>query len=421
MRLTQKTLLAVTALSGAMLAPVFAQDYPAPADDATVVVIDQVLLNDVFANMQVTVATDATGADVSALASGNVASGDGGSGDLDFDVNQLQQALVEANVSLTGGPILGGDVTTVSTAYGNSATSTTTNGTTFHTLTQVSDNDVAALTNILLNGADTVNATTTAAANVSTYSAANGTVRGFQRQTGNADVFAYSFADLCCNNNSALVSTSATGNTITSTGTTNTSYNGAVQIMALGTDVYAETELLVQSATSTVGSATAAGNSATVYNEWGFATLGRDGSELYQGNGADVVAVSTVNLDNWSGTSGATAYGVGNSGLISNVGSDTGLFANQENLGDVYAGAAFNGSTSDGSSGYVSSTAFGNALTATLCYTCTSDGILYGSVTQTNSGSITAYGTTTTSGNGFIQGSAIAIGNTATFQKIGTN
>lgn len=421
MRLNKTTLLATLCVSGMMALPALAQDdYPSPSDDAMVVVVDQVLLGDVFANMDVTVEAGATGAEVTATATGNISSADALTGDVDYDVTQLQQALVRASAILTGGSMADGDVHLFATAYGNSAASSTTYGTAFHTLDQVSDADVSAYGEIVLDGVNALQAITTAAANLSTYTVTEGTIRGFQVQTGNADVSAYTFADICCDNSSVLINTIANGNSLTSTGHTVTNFNGAVQTMALGTNVYSETELYVQSGTTVIGSSTAAGNSATVLNEWGFATLGRDGSELFQGNGADVDAISVVTLDHWSGTSGSVAYGVGNSALISNIGSDTGLYANQENFGDIFSYASFEGGTTDGSLGYASSTAFGNAVTATLCYTCSTDGVLSGKVNQTNSGTITSYGSVLSSGNGYVQGSAIAIGNTATFQTIGT-
>ena len=93
------------------------------------------------------------------------------------------------------------------------------------------------------------------------------------------------------------------------------------------------------------------------------------------------------------------------------------MYANQENFGDVTSYASFDGSTSDGSQGYASSTAIGNAATATMCYGC-GDGILSGSTSQSNSANITAYGSMSTSG-GYVHGAASAIGNSATYQSFG--
>lgn len=421
MRHLTKALLTATALIGMVAVPCHAQEGdPQPADDAMVVVIDQVLLGDVFADMTVIVDPDTTGASAIATATGNTTSALAEEGDVDFNATQSQQGVVEASTTLVGGPIYGGSSSTYTTAYGNAASSDTSYGTVFHTVTQTSDEDVSAYSEIYLDGADDVTATTTAAANVSSYSSTNGTNRGFQTQTGNADVTSVTEANLCCNNDYVAIATVASGNTVTSTGSSTTSYNGAVQYMDFDTSVYAATDAVVDSGTSVNTSATASGNSVTVENEWGYATLGRDGSEVFQGNGAEVTAVSQLELGTWTETSGSTAYGVGNSALISNVGSDTGMYANQENYGDVYSYASFEGTNSDGSDGYVSSTAIGNAATATMCYGCSGDGILGGRTSQTNSADITAYGSMTSSG-GYVQGAATAVGNSATYQSFGTD
>lgn len=420
MRHMTKLLLTATALSGLVAVPAFAQEvYPSPSEDATVVVIDQVVLGDVFSDMTVNVTPGATGAAAVATSTGNTSSALVENGDVDYDATQLQQGEVQAYSALVGGPVHGGSSTTVTKAYGNAATSSTANGTAFHTVTQTSDENVGAYSDIFLDGSDDVTATTTAAANVSTYSTTNGTNRGFTTQTGNADVTSVTNADLCCNNDYVALASTASGNTITSSGSTTTSYNGAVQTMDFGTNVFAETNTIVASGTAVNGSATASGNSVTVDNEWGYATLGRDPSEVYQGNGADVSARSTVELGTWTETSGSTAYGVGNSALISNVGSDTYLYANQENYGDVTGYATFDGATADGSHGYVSATAIGNAATATMCYTCGTEGILGGRTNQLNDANVTAYGVATSNG-GYIQGAATAVGNSATYQSFGT-
>ena len=421
MRDMTRLLLVTTFLSGLVAAPALAQEYPQPADDAAVVAVEQESSSDVVAEMQIFLPEPVTGASAIATAMGNTSAAHVATGDVDYDATQSQTGKVSAYTAIVGGPVYGGPAETYTTAYGNSASSSTTYGTTFHRLNQVSDADVSASSDIYLDGADDVTATTTAAANVSSLSSSNGENRGFQEQRGNADVSASTYADLCCNNGSVSLASVASGNTVSSYGSTSTSYNGAVQVMDFDTKVSASTEAKLQSGTSVNTSATAAANSFTVNNEWGFATLGRDGSELFQANGADVDATATVELGTWTGTSGSIAYGVGNSALISNIGSDTSLFANQENFGDITSYASLNGSSSDGSDGYVSSTAMGNALTATLCYTCSEDGVLTGRATQLNSADISAYGVATVNSAGYVQGAATAVGNSATYQSFGTN
>ena len=421
MRQTTKVLLSGTALLTLLGLPVLAQDSPIPSDDAYVVVIDQVLLGDVFANMHVVVDTTATEASSAATALGNTTSVSAINRDVDFDAVQTQNGEVDARTSLTGGTVYGGPATTVTTAYGNAATSATTIETTFHTTTQTSNADVSAFSDIALDGADDVSAITTATANVSSYSTEPGTNRGFSTQTGNADVISETNAELCCNNNTVSLGSVATGNSVSSHGSTTTSYNGSNQTMALGTAVTSTTNAHVVDGNNVAVSATSAGNNTKVENAFGYAKLGGQGLPAYQNNGSAVTSSSALKLDNWSGTSGATSYGVGNSALISNVGSDTELWANQDNNGQVSSYASFEGGSADSSYGYASSTAIGNAATATLCYTCSADGILRGGMNQTNNANTIASGYASVTNGGYVSGASTAVGNSATYQSFGSD
>ena len=419
MRTTTASLLSGTALFVLFGLPAFAQDdFPSPSPDADVVVIDQVVLGDVFANMNVLVVDGALGADSVATATGNTTSANSHNTDLDFDAVQQQDGTVDAITTLYGDTVYGAPAQTVTTAYGNAASSSTTNGTDFSMVTQTSNGDVGAYSEITLDGADDVSAITTATANVNSYSTENGTNRGFQTQTGNADVTAATQAGLYYVGNSAAFGSTATGNSTSSYGSTTTSYNGAVQVMDFDTEVSAYTDVTVVDAANVAASATAAANNVKVQNEWGFATLGRDPSEVYQGNGADVDATASLTLTNWTGSSGSTAYGVGNSALISNVGSDTALYANQENFGIVSSSADFTGLNTDGSVGYASATSIGNAATATLCYSCSQDNILSGRTNQTNNADTLAVGYVEGGSGGYLTGAATAVGNSATYHSI---
>ena len=419
MRHMNKALLSGTALIVLLGLPAVAQDSPYPSADAHVVVIDQVVLGDVFANMHVIVPDYATGAAAAATALGNTSTADGINKDVDYDASQVQSGVITASTSLTGGVVSGGTATTVTTAYGNAASSSTSVETDFHNVIQTSNGNVSAFSDLVLDGADDVVAMTTATANVSSYSTDTGTNRGFSTQTGNADVMAATNADLCCNNSSASLGSVATGNSTASYGATTTNYNGAVQSMAAGTKVTASTEAVVGSGTNVAVSATSAGNNTKVENTFGYAKLGGAGSPVYQTNGAAVTSNSVLTLNNWSGTSGSTSYGVGNSALISNVGSDTVLYGDQINNGQVTTYSEFNGSSADSSYGYASSTSIGNAATATLCYTCSSDGILTGNMSQTNNANTIASAYTSVTNTGYVSGAATAVGNSATYQSFG--
>lgn len=418
MRPNLSSLLAASAFAGAMITPgALAQDDPTPSPDATVIVLDQVLLGPVNSQFDIVIDDTATGATAISTATGNAADGSVITGDVDVDVTQDQQFAVTATSSINGGTVFGDPASTVTTAYGNSATSSTsgTDSTTFHTATQTSSAAVSASSDITLTGADTVTAATTAAANISTYSTDPGTNRGFSTQTATADVTATTDADLCCNNTSVELNTTATGNSVSSYGATTTSFNGAVQTTGAAATISGATNAVIGNGTNVSAATRVAGNSATVHNEFGFATLGRDGSDLFQGNGADVTGTTTVTLTDFSGDTSATAYGVGNSALIANVGSDTQMFSNQENFGLVSTNAYLEGGSLDGSNAFVNATSIGNAATATLCYTCGS-GIVSGRTNQTNSAATSAVATARITSGGSAYGAATAVGNSSTFR-----
>ena len=154
---------------------------------------------------------------------------------------------------------------------------------------------------------------------------------------------------------------------------------------------------------------TAAAIWATINNEWGYVSIrGR------QTSSTDVTADTRVTVGTWSGTAIASAYGVGNTTLATNVGSDMAVDIAQMNTGGVDANAQFSGSSNGGGEVLVSSTAIGNAFTGYVCSQC-GDAAVSGTVNQINGGNITSTGTIATNGAGMIVGSSSAIGNSATF------
>lgn len=424
MRRTLSRLLAGTMLSACAALPALAQDsspYATPSDDADVVVINQVTLGNVFANMNVVVDDYASDAEVIATATGNTSTASTLDNDIDYDATQTQSGSVSASTSLTGGTVYGDGASTVTTAYGNAASSHSENGRTFHRATQESNADVTAYSEIDLLVVDDVDATTTAAGNVSNHTNLYGDNRGFQQQTGNANVYATTTATFDSIDDSGRFGSVATGNNHSATGSTSTSYTGVVQRMADSTEVAAFTEAYAGYGEDVAVGATASGNSTEVNNEWGFATLGRDGSAVSQYNGAEIAADTSLTLTNWTGFSGATSYGVGNSALVSNIGSDTQMFVNQNNQGYVQTTASFDGGASDGSIGYASATSIGNAATATLCRTCGDNPVLSGRTNQVNGNDVSAYGYVNSGFNGSAYGAATAVGNSATYQSISTS
>lgn len=411
---TPTNLLLAAATSALMVGAAAAQD------DPSVVVIDQVQLDNVWSEMNVEIQDYAWEATATSTAVGNAAAGLVTSGSIDLDTFQTLEGDVRAESQLLGGTA--GTAVATTTAYGNSTTGGTWDGNTYYRTEQTANGDVEADTNVNMTGADTIATATTAIANVSVPTNEYGDHSAFQIQDSNGSVTSTSTVDMenpnvCCDS-SASFGTTAGGNALSSSGWSSTSINGAVQTTATGETIQATTRVAMDDGNNVLAATTAFGNSATLHNEWGYATLGRDGSEVFQGNDSDIVSESYVTLDDWSGYATSSAYGVGNAATVSNVGSDTGLYANQNNYGDVTVTAGLNGSSTYGGDGIVTSTAIGNAATATLCNIC-GDAALQGRTQQVNGGNVVAYGTTTVGASGSVYGAATAVGNSATYQSNG--
>ena len=378
--------------------------------------IEQVQLDDVWADMQVEIPDYAWEATSTSNAVGNAAAGLVSSGSIDLDVQQRLEGDVAATNQILGGSA--GLTVGQTTAYGNSTTGGTWAGDNYYRAEQVANGDVAADTRVDMDNTGTIVTATTAIANVSVPTDEYGTNSAFQTQESNGSVRATTDADLCCDGHSASFATTAGANAMSSTGSTSTNMNGAVQTTASGETVSATGDVYMGYGHNVLAATTAFGNSASQHNEWGYATLGRDGSEVYQGNESDVDAQTYVTLDQWTGYATASAYGVGNTASTSNLGSDTGLYANQNNYGSVYSDASLAGTVPTDGSGIVTSTAIGNAATATLCNIC-GDAALHGQTTQMNAGSIIARGSATVGQSGSVFGAATAVGNSATYQSNG--
>lgn len=404
------------AAAGAMLlaGPASGQD---AYEDNTPIVIDQIQTGDLWSNMNVHVGTDADHAASSATTTGNSANGLVTDQNLDYDAVQQMDGHATAEASLTGG-LVTGTATVTSTAYGNASNAGAWNGDSFAQSHQVMNGDTYASSTLDIVGAGTVGVATTAVANVAATAGEFGENRAFQTQASNGSVSAETDADLCCDGESASFATTAAGNTISSTGYTTTAIQGAVQTTASGTTIRGLTDLYMGEAVNTVAVTTASGNSYVLHNEFGYTSLGREGSELFQGNESEIDAQTYVTLDSFSGYAAASAYGVGNSAVVTNSGSDTALHTIQSNFATVGAQASFNGASMSGGVASLSATAIGNTASATLCNFC-GDAALSGRTQQFNSASVYAIGSATLPQGGTIIGTATAIGNSATYQSGG--
>lgn len=404
------------ALAPALIALVAATT--AHAQDASApIIIDQVQLGDSLSTLNVNVPEGAEEATAVNTAIGNTASGQLIRGALDYTVDQNANGAVSASTELLGGDV-SGVVTANTLAYGNASEGGTADGDLSYSGNQHTTGPVSATSVIEVGIIGAVSSSTIAVANIATTSASNGANITDQLQVSDANVTATSDVDMCCDAGYANTLTSASGNTASATGSTSTSLQTATQITRSGTAITASSDIYGYGGNDTSSAVTANGNSYTVDNEWGYTALGLEGAPLDQTNGADVSATSLATYGTWSGYAYSSAYGVGNAASVSNIGVDTSLNAVQTNTGDVSATASLASTSTSGGAGQVSAVALGNASSAFLCNTC-GDGIVTGSVSQTNHGTIRAHATANTTTAGTVYGSASAIGNAATFTSSG--
>ncbi|MEM9740829.1 MAG: holdfast anchor protein HfaD [Pseudomonadota bacterium] len=381
------------------------------------IIIDQIQTGDLWSSMDVHIETKATDAAASATTVGNTAAGLITTGDLDFDANQAMHGSVEAAASVDGANV-SGTAFTAATAYGNASTAGTWMGNSQNQSHQTMTGDVSATSVIDLNSSANVSASTTGIANVATTSGEFGDNNAFQTQTSAGSVNANTLASVGGSSGTAAFVATASGNTVYSAGHTTTALQGAVQTTAMGERIEGHADIQMGTTGSAFVATTAAGNSYLLNNEFGYASLGREGSELYQGNESEVLARTFVDLGVFSDQAAVSAYGVGNSAAVTNLGSDTALHTIQSNFADVTSQVQFSGVSTTGGVVQVSSIAIGNTASAGLCVTC-GQATLQGTTTQFNSASISATGSIQATQIGSLTGSATAIGNSATYQSSG--
>lgn len=158
----------------------------------------------------------------------------------------------------------------------------------------------------------------------------------------------------------------------------------------------------------------AAGNTATVRNEWGYARM--QGEQL---NEADVEAMTRLGVGAFeNGAAVGSANAVGNSVLLSNFGADAYAGVGQVNSANVRGEVIMQGGS--GHSAFATSSAIGNAQSAYICSECPVS--LDGQFNQTNSGNVYSGVSQSYSGYvGAVTGSATAVGNASTFATTDPN
>lgn len=373
------------------------------------IINEQIQLGDVFADMNVVVPGQTDG-DVSAtgLAYGNTVSVDSAVGGwASSDQTMMGEAAARAEIS--GGDIAG-TATASSIAYGNSGMFIVSDGDSVgDPLDQLMGGpNVSAQTIVNVGTTGAISAASVATANTLGVEVSNGDTTSNVDQQSAANVIAETDVDACCTSDGTLASATAIANSYSSDTTTST-VRAAVTQTATGPASTAIVDVYQAGGSDITAASSASGNSIVIDNEWGYAQL--DGS---QDNQSVAASETYVTLDDWAGTASASSYGVGNSVLIYNVGSDANGFYTQSNTGDVFASTEFDGTSSNGGVAMTSATAIGNAYTTSVCTGCGA-GTAGGSIAQYNGATVSASNYGTATGAGGYYGSAAAIGNSASF------
>jgi hypothetical protein len=304
-----------------------------------------------------------------------------------------------------------GAVSNDSSATGNAASATSFGGDINIYRTQDMRGDATAATNTQTGRVGEAYSSASAAGNVTDVAAEFGTVSAQQRQDNSGRVIASIEADHCCVNWPVGADAAASANSASISGYTSTIYSDTEQ-HSTGPSVTAAVDLYAGYTGDAIGAANAAANTLTIANEWGYVQ-----SQAVQRSSSDVTAASYVTLGgDFLGIASASAFGVGNSAAVSNIGSDTALDIDQNNSGAVGAFAAVAGQGGDTAT--ATSAAYGNVITAGLCATCSNDGVpaLNAESRQVNSGPVYASSVIQTPGARNVAGSAVAIGNAASYR-----
>lgn len=391
-------LAAAAGLACVLAAPAFAQT-------TSTALNGQLNWGDVVADINVVVRDDAREGHAVAMAAGNSVSGASLVGGLDAESRQENSGETNASATLVGGDMR--HASAQSTAQANALQAQTVNGPLNLSTAQFAYGDANARTRVDIGNANTLSAVSSAALNNAATAADNGDINlGLFQQATNSTT-AVTDVDACCTGQT-VAGASAAINTWSSASTTSTVMADYEQ-NSWGARASATTDVYQNQGWDVTAATTAAANSASMANEWGYANLrGRQTAHT------DVAADTRVTLGQWSGAASVSSYGVGNATLATNIGSDMVLNIDQLNTGGVDANAQFAAGNGDGGDVVLASTAIGNAVTGYVCSQC-GDAALSATVNQNNGGNITSTGSISVNGAGAVIGSASAIGNSATF------
>jgi len=329
---------------------------------------------------------------------------------LDVRANQNLQADVTADTRLDAAVSSGAVTALTTTATGVTAESNIYGGTLTGVYNQqTGPGRIYSHSHVEAPGADVgdVTASTQAIGASQGFGASYSAVGARVNQTNQTDVVADGGGTYGYVAGAATFAGAATGTNVTSSG----SQGSAERYIINQTNAAAMTQASQFTAHGnaylSTTSATATGDNIHLYNEGGLLDVTSD-----QHNQAYVRAQTGASAYQF-GSAASIAYGVGNSFLAGNLGSETVIDAVQLNDGGgVEVVADFTGA--EGYDASANATAIGNAATGYVCSDC--DGRLVATSQQVNNADVGASTSVTVSGYArSATGVATAVGNTATY------
>lgn len=405
--MSKRVKLLITAMSAAtcMSATTF-------ADDTTEILNGQINLGAAINAVAETDVEQATATTMTAIGMANAATFDL-IAPHDIETSQTFSGNV-ASVATTMADRIDGMATTTAVGLGNSTSALVDGGMTVNSSQEALDgSSVSAQANLDVSSYVMHSVTTAnAAANAFESIAYGGEANLDLRQDSGASVTADAFvlAPDGGLGDSAVAVGAANGNSVSVEG-----YMGPSQIVTVDQvnrgDVSGRA--IMSAGGGSVGQqavASANGNSVRVQNENGYAHLQGD-----QVNDGTVTAEAQILVGNFDvDTLSASAEGVGNSAVLSNIGADAFMGLTQTNNGTVNVSASLNGDM--GGQGALYASAYGNAATSYICSECPVTS--YGDMNQTNNAAVSSNVTGQMTTGSTISGTATAIGNSSTYQTI---
>jgi hypothetical protein len=307
----------------------------------------------------------------------------------------------------------GGTTTSVAQASGNAgqvevccgavlgdAAQTTTQGT-----------NAVAISDVAVRYSDIVASSAAASGNAWGISGTNAYIDVGVTQTNNANVYARSRIDGHANSHALSSAATAVANSNRIASESATVYSGVLQTNTAAAT--ADSMIYQGHGTNVTSGASAGGNVAAIDNKWGYAQM--DG---YQENSGPITARSEVHIGDWAGFAASGANAIGNTAMVSNLGSDAtlGMVQNNFSSGGVSAYATLQGNSSSGGVGVVNASATGNAATVYSCASCGDGAVkVEGYVSQYNYAPVTATAVAGVGSTGAITATASAVGNSASF------